>query len=381
MATKTRLSHSPPDLSDSERPTRRQKLESHAGKTLSPTRHPEFFKEDGDCYLQAENVIFKIHRHHLLRGGDSIFKDMFLLPPGDHASQGSTETDPIFQAGDTAERFARFLSIAYKELLDFQIEDMDEDDVPTLIECAYFAHKYTITPLLLACLRAIVHIAEVFYAEPEVAESIMALQALCEADVDDTRHSTSALEIASAVESGWISQIDSSSDFYILAEAMDFGEDHDLPMLLAHGAAFFLEKLSTHPDDTTPCGALFPFQDHDYLRCSHRRLIMGGAWSLEQLWTRFASKIPPFPMGVECSKSPYSHRTCVSKWEEDWRNALSSKAVQGISCGDMAKKLLTFENELQPAFEAGCSKKAFNNINPVAALRKIFNRYDHFLDS
>lgn len=59
---------------------------------------------------------------------------------------------------------------------------------------------------------------------------------------------------------------------------------------------------------------------------------------------------------------------------------MSSKAVGKVSCGDIAKKLLTLQNELQPAFEAGCSKIAFGGKNPVVAIRRALVLDDHFMD-
>ncbi|KAJ7663075.1 hypothetical protein DFH06DRAFT_1189289 [Mycena polygramma] len=388
MAVKTRLSHSPPDLADSERASQRQKLATEPPTKLPLTRHEEFFRDDGDCYLQAENTIFKIHRYHLLRGGFSIFADMFMIPSGYHTSQGNTECDPIVLAGDTAERFSGFLSVAYAELLDFQIADMCQHRLPSLIDCAFFAHKYNITPLLMASLRAAAHLAErAIPLDCAVAASILALSSLCDDDGHES-YTNSAYDLEEAVELGWMSQLNDGSAFEDLAEAMDFGEDYELQGLLALAALLYLEKMSSiKRPHLTPSAAQFAFQSHDSLRPSHRLRILSGAWSMEQLWTRFTSAIPPFPTGVVCSQAfPRnldftSHKTtCVGQWEKDWRAALSSKAVREVSCGHLAKKLLAFERELQPAFEAGCSKNAFNSVNPVATLRESFDAHDHFLD-
>ncbi|KAJ6529603.1 hypothetical protein B0H19DRAFT_1192903 [Mycena capillaripes] len=382
MTIRARLSYSPSDLSDSERPKRRRKLEhtldcSKDSESKTTNRHAEYFREDGDCYLQAEDVIFKIHRYHLLRGGDSIFKDIFLLP------QGANETDPIVLSGNSAEQFSGFLSIAYAELLDFQIEHMCQHRVPSLIDCAFFAHKYNITPLLLASLRAVVYIAKnALPFESDIAASVMELQSLCDID-EDSDYSTSGAEIEYVVEWGWITGLDANCTFEDLADAMDFGEDHDLSQLLAHGAAFYAEKISADARNTSPGCLTFPSEGHDFLRSSHRARILSGAQSLEQLWTTLTSRIPPFPKEAGCDRDYYSLIIQRARWEKDWRNALSSNVVQKITCVDMAKKLLTFEKTLQPAFETGLSKDAFKGINPVAALRKEhegFNRFDYFLD-
>ncbi|KAJ7513305.1 hypothetical protein B0H11DRAFT_2182486 [Mycena galericulata] len=391
MSLNLRISHSPPDLSDSERPTRRQKLEDASAREVAPlVRHAEFFKEDGDCYIQAESILFKIHRHHLTRGSASIFKDMFSLPSGDHIAQGSSETNPIFLSGDTAERLAAFCSFAYAELLEFQIIDMCHDHIHNLIHCAHFSHKYNITPLLLASLRAVVRIAETKVAlEPRLAASILELRSLCDCECDP-RYYTSAADIESAVEWGWISELDDDQTYENLAEAMDFGEDNELSNLTAHAAAIYLEKISDDPAPAMgPFDARFTFQEHEFLRSSHRLRILSGAWSLEQAWTRISSKMPPFPETHVCVKprreptylSPVRKTDCVSEWGTDWKAALASPAVSELSCGNISKKLLALQEQLQPAFEAGCGKKAFSDVNPVASLRKQLKISEHFLDA
>ncbi|KAJ6521165.1 hypothetical protein DFH09DRAFT_1097944 [Mycena vulgaris] len=86
----------------------------------APTRDLLFYKEDGDCYIRVEDIIFK----------------------------GLSEPDPIILAGDTPEQFRGFLSIAYAEDRLRDLLNLGPRDLPTLIHCAHFAHKYNITPLL-----------------------------------------------------------------------------------------------------------------------------------------------------------------------------------------------------------------------------------------
>jgi len=71
---------------------------------------------------------------------------------------------------------------------------------------------------------------------------------------------------------------------------------------------------------------------------------------------------------------------CIPQWEKDWWSALFSEAVAKVSCGDMAKKLLTFQNDIQPTLEAGCGATAFKGVNPVAKLRKELDLCGYFLD-
>lgn len=96
--------------------------------------------------------------------------------------------------------------------------------VPALIDCTYFTHKYNIPPLLVASLRAIVHFAKNgLVLNTELAESILDLRILCNVGDVDAHYATSPSDTESAIECGWISQLDASDSFEELNEAMDLG--------------------------------------------------------------------------------------------------------------------------------------------------------------
>ncbi|KAJ7450730.1 hypothetical protein B0H11DRAFT_2076999 [Mycena galericulata] len=373
MSLNPRISHSPPDLSDSERPTRRQKLEDASTPEVAPlVRHAEFFSG------RWRFVLFKIHRHHLTRGGASIFKNMFSLPSGDHIAQGSSEINPIFLSGDTAERLAAFCSFAYAELLEFQITDMCHDQVHNLIHCAHFSHKYNITPLLLASLRAIVRIAETkVVLEPRLAASILELRSLCDCDLRWNGvgyQSWTTLRRTKIWRKRWISARTTSS--LISSHTPLPSISRRFPMI--------------RPPLWLPSTPVLRFKNTNSSDPRIASCILSGAWSLEQAWTRISSKPPPFPETHVCVKprreptfllSPVRQTDCISEWGTDWKAALASPAVSKISCGNISKKLLALQKQLQPAFEASCAKKAFSGVNPVASLREQLKISEHFLDT
>jgi len=63
--------------------------------------------------MQAEETLFYIHRGVLIQKSD-VFRDMFSMPTGHDAPQGSSEDNPIQLPGVTSEEFNDFLCWIYK---------------------------------------------------------------------------------------------------------------------------------------------------------------------------------------------------------------------------------------------------------------------------
>ncbi|KAJ6504553.1 hypothetical protein DFH09DRAFT_1335189 [Mycena vulgaris] len=278
-------------FSGSQPPTRRQRL----GAATDVNRDAVFFKDEGDCYLRAEDHLFKIHRYHLTRGGASVFKDMFLLPSGDHPSQGSEESDPIVLAGDTADRFRAFLSIAYADPLEFQVVEAHPDQLATLVHCAHFSHKYNLTPFTLAALEAILH-----------------------ALIDDPPLKADILQ--RSVVRTWLKHLDPKRGFTELSAAMDAGEQYGLHYLLSFTSVIYLERLAEQPPDRTPSSIIAPFLNHPWLKLAHRLRLLTSAWALERAWIEFSGTPPPFPQNHICLK-PNHATVCTQRWSDEWQRA------------------------------------------------------------
>ena len=102
--------------------------------------------------------------------------------------------------------------------MEFQVAQARPDQLPTLIHCAYFAHKYNISPLFLASLEAIVHIAEPIPAlDSKIYLALLELSTLCELERSEGYRYTDAIN--HAVQLCWIRHF--SREFTDLSMAMD----------------------------------------------------------------------------------------------------------------------------------------------------------------
>ncbi|KAJ7109553.1 hypothetical protein C8R43DRAFT_1139659 [Mycena crocata] len=377
MSQNLRRGRSDSDCSNSDRPHCRQRVEDAPEDPTPITRDPLFYKESGDCILQVENYLFKIHRYHLLRGDASVFSDMFLLPSGDRPSQGSSDTDPIVLSGDTAERVHAFLSIAYAEPLEFQVSETGPERLPTLIHCAHFALKYNITPLLMAALKAITYVIDPKPAlDPKLYMLLLELAKLCGAVNVDNTYTTYKYKLEFAVEWAWITQLCVMGEFKELSEVMDVGERYGLRLLLAYSCFYYSEKMDQGPDPKAT-GIIPPFRDHPWLKPAHRLRILSGAWSLQRAWDNFASTPPAFPPGHVCSR-PNHEAACVKHWETIWRQAVSSPEVLGHPIGDT--RLVALEDAVELAFVQRCFRAAFGEHKQIDFFRTQPYLHAHFLD-
>ncbi|KAJ6587634.1 hypothetical protein DFH09DRAFT_231017 [Mycena vulgaris] len=361
--------------SDSQRPLRRQRVDEPP-EIL--TRDALFYKDSGDCYLQVEDHLFKIHRYHLLRGDASVFKDMFSFPSGDQPSQGMTESDPIVLAGDTAERVRAFLSIAYAEPLEFQVAEARPEQLSTLIHCAHLAHKYNITPLLLAALHAILHVVDRDHPlDWKIYVSLLEFAPLCETVMTDT-NLTYCSKIRSVVERHWVQSITLEQQFPALAATLDAAEKYALLDLLSLASITYLEKMASGDDTPTANGIFPPFLHHPWLKPSHRIRILSGSWSLERAWFEFTATVPTFPPGHVCRS--LNHGACKQRWTQQWERAVKSFNVVTVPLGQVSSRVTLFNLALAPAFTSPCISAAFSDPNPVLAF---YTRIalEHFSDS
>ncbi|KAJ7142668.1 hypothetical protein C8R44DRAFT_726002 [Mycena epipterygia] len=278
---------------------------------------------------------------------------MFLLPSGDNPSQGSSKSDPIILAADTAEPLRGFLLIAYADRrreklhrpLEFQVPETRPDQIPMFIHCAHFAHRYNIIPLFLAALKAIVHVIDTKPPlDRKIYISLLELSSLCETVTVDGR--TCKYKIDYGVEWCWIRPLHTERSFSDLSETLDAAEKYELTSLLAFCSSCYLEKMAEDPPGPTADGITAPFHNHPWLKATHRLRILSGAWSLERAWVSFVEKVPEFPPDYHCPKK--NHATvCVQRWEKEWHRAAPSPAVLAYPTGNICQKFLVLEKEIK----------------------------------
>ncbi|EPQ56535.1 hypothetical protein GLOTRDRAFT_128479 [Gloeophyllum trabeum ATCC 11539] len=83
-------------------------------ESIAPTRHEEYYLDDGNVILLAGDVLFKLHRS-LLKKHSPVFRGMWMMPTSvDHTVplEGASDDNPI-DIHTAARDFERFLWILY----------------------------------------------------------------------------------------------------------------------------------------------------------------------------------------------------------------------------------------------------------------------------
>ncbi|KAF8212606.1 hypothetical protein K438DRAFT_1927942 [Mycena galopus ATCC 62051] len=98
-------------------------------------RDNNHYDPTGDCVLQVENTLFKIHKFPLVRDSP-LFAQTFGL------GMYGTNHLPIFVEGETADDFRAVLKYIHASPLQLQIDSITTSALPEVIALAEFSHKY-----------------------------------------------------------------------------------------------------------------------------------------------------------------------------------------------------------------------------------------------
>ncbi|KAF7368820.1 BTB domain-containing protein [Mycena venus] len=242
----------------------------------------QYYRSDGDCIIQVENVLFKIHRYHL--SGDSpILENMFSLPSGNLPSEGQDDDNPIVLSGDTLAQFRAFLYFSYSVFGKEQVPHMSFNDLERLVDVIQFAHKYLMEHSLLFALESMEHIL-VHSNWVTVLESqyVMVLEAtaLC-----SPLHAALCERIRDQLRRGWIEQIKADTRFLRLTPALEIAETFGFKPLLAEIYWMVLRRLSGTEEQAVKewLSTIDPI---------HRLRIFSGHWFLLRSLTKFINDPP-----------------------------------------------------------------------------------------
>ncbi|KAJ2971107.1 hypothetical protein NUW54_g12579 [Trametes sanguinea] len=88
--------------------------------TIPPTRDAEYWFEDGNIILVAQNVSFKVYKG-LLAEHSAVFRSMFLVAQGSQASTDlSTDGCPVVTLDDSPEDLRKFFRLIYPMSTNFK---------------------------------------------------------------------------------------------------------------------------------------------------------------------------------------------------------------------------------------------------------------------
>ncbi|KAJ7080635.1 hypothetical protein B0H15DRAFT_890753 [Mycena belliarum] len=316
-ATRVRpTSDSPCVHSEEEPPLQRRKYEASTDAAPGSTpavRDEKYYRDDGDCIIQVENTLFKIHRYHL-SGDSDIFRSMFSLPAGGRPLEGQSDLYPIVLFGDTPAQLRAVLSFSYSNPNQLQINRMSIDDLDRLLNMVPFAHKYFLQQCLLWALESMEHIlmrsASVMPAEKFPV--ILEVTALC-----TSLHAPICQRICDLIQHQWMAQI--KSDALPIGPALETAERSNLRSFLIALYRIVLDKLADM-DLHAAAGADGLLAG---INATHQLRIFSGSWALARCWRDFLTQPSPAPVIPRACITP---QDCEKLWRYEWR-----KQIQRVS--------------------------------------------------
>lgn len=111
MTTVDLLSLATMSESNTPPPQRKRQRRSSNGDSDRITRSQYWF-EDGNVVLQAENTLFRVHQS-ILSCHSQIFKDTFAMPQAPSDENERIEGCPVIPLSDTAEDLGNIISLLY----------------------------------------------------------------------------------------------------------------------------------------------------------------------------------------------------------------------------------------------------------------------------
>jgi hypothetical protein len=99
-------------MSESQSDTLQPQKASERNSDGDQRTRSQYWFEDGNIVLQAENTLFRVHRSILSRHSQ-IFKDTFAMPQAPSQENESIEGCPVVPLSDTAEDLGNIISLLY----------------------------------------------------------------------------------------------------------------------------------------------------------------------------------------------------------------------------------------------------------------------------
>ncbi|KIY71984.1 hypothetical protein CYLTODRAFT_324441, partial [Cylindrobasidium torrendii FP15055 ss-10] len=326
-----------------------------------------YYKEDGDCVLLVENILFKVifsfftllapfhvkqvHRHVLTRE-ESSFSYLFALPQRETRIDGTSDEHPIILSGDSAVKFAHFLWTCYALPTQFAARCNPLNvDINTSLDIAEVANKYAVEDTQNWAMGLVQTYLKIKCNPPYLFNG---------ADYDvDLANAFRLCEIAQLCEKRKIIEL----VLELLATkwdtclryayaAMAIGDKYGLPCLAAL-IHFVRQPLKMTPVELQPQPARWKEGEMDengiYLSFPQHYRILHGQVKIGQAWHELAGSNESI-MGslfrhATCRCDSYNSRQFCSKascsvtWLPRWQRALEAPSVVVVSPMDVIERL------------------------------------------
>ncbi|KAF7377921.1 BTB domain-containing protein [Mycena sanguinolenta] len=286
---------------------------------ITAVKDEKYYRSDGDCIIQVEDVLFKIHRYHLSENS-SVFQNMFSLPLGTLPSEGQSDGNPIVLSGDTLAQFRAFLSFSYSTPGQVQYNRLTIRDLDKLLDTIQFAHKYLLQDYLLWALQSIKHILDRQQVTVPENQYILILRAtaLCA-----PLHSRICETICVQLERKWLAQIKSKT--LGLPHALDVAETFHRKNFLVELYLVALERLASYKKPDPAIAVEGPLRG---IGAIHQLRVFSGHWFLS-VWYKEFIKAPPTNIHISTCPTPSACRNIVHQtWKEVQGGQGSSRGYQ-----------------------------------------------------
>jgi len=326
-------------------------LSSSCSSSIELVRDEEYYFTDGNCILQAQNVLFNVHRTLLLRE-DSTVSTMLTLPQGTcYCPEGLDDTSPIVLQ-DTAQDLRSFLWTLYADPEGIDQMSGSDADIPKLLSIIRFSHKYCYTRILRWALSKLekfvtahkaprIQIRRIYGCNTEetkfdVIADIVRVAGLC-GNIEIMRRSTT-----------WICELMVLNESYLIA-ALALADETQSNALI--GSVYF-ELLARGPE----------FWNAHNLNERQRLRILSGHYHLVQQWDKMWPEVilPNFRGTPDEGHIP----TLQTFWE----NVTASPGLRKYKVFDLRAKVGLVQQRLMYAIFDPLSqpeKAAYDCLNRV----------------
>ncbi|KAJ7274085.1 hypothetical protein C8J57DRAFT_1063134 [Mycena rebaudengoi] len=329
-----------------------------------PVRDPDYYFDDGDFVIRAQNTLFRVHKF-LLSRDSSMFQDMFALPQAsgsiDAEKEGSSDAKPLVLP-DTVKAFRALLWVLYSlpPVLQACIIASDEPDfdLDLLISVAEITNKYHFTSMETWSIDMIATATDNYEFGATSSNLLVRVMALA------VQHNH--LELHDIVVSAWDELLQSGVDPVPLIHDV---ERENLGSLI--GATYYAQLLRMQLVRSGVSGAkTSTLTGCEGLSQSQIARLIFGHWSLTQECLALPDATPDLPLGRNCSPDVHAAR-CVPKWKIDWKTAAQADHFSGLKPTDLLGRLnVLMDRMYHQSLAAQCGVQRSDTMASFVAAEK-----------
>lgn len=289
---------------------------------------------------------------------------MFTLPQGDHPSEGTSDNNPVYLPGDTADDFRHFLWALYALPHELMVVHTENANLAQLIAIANIANKYSFSAIQNWSLDAIQDLVNrnpspILSHIPLSAKGAPTPDAVASCGVLLTRLVRLAQRCGhERLQSSMVTRLRQlmglSLQFAFLA--ITLADELDLRPLRGVAYLEVMQKASVVIARPSPSSAI----DGGYGTASQpgdidskgrlvvapaqRLRLLSGYYNLTSEWERMRMKAPLFEQANSCGAT-WHQNGCTQSWNDFWKEKTKSEGVLGLGLADVLGRLNAISKE------------------------------------